>query len=236
MRRNDPDLESVAATEELPFAPEAVLAALSPVVLPRRLERLQEVVSHRTRRIAVVLDGISDPHNMSAVLRSADAFGVQDVHVVESDQPFKAARAVAKGSHRWLDVRKHTSGQACADVLQGAGYRLYVASMEGALSPTDLHHRVDAHPVALVFGNEHRGPGTELRARAEGTFAIGMRGFVESLNVSVAAAITLFAVRGDRPGDLNAGERAELLARFLLRTVRDAERIVKESVADTAAL
>jgi tRNA (guanosine-2'-O-)-methyltransferase len=158
-------------------------------------------------------------------MRSADAFGVQDVHVVPGPHGFQAAHRVAKGTHRWLDVIRHASAEACVTALHAAGYEVLVAAMEGAIPAETLAARPR---VALVFGNEHRGASEALRSGADGTFAVPMRGFVESLNVSVAAAVTLHVATSGRSGDIGADAREELLARWLMADVRDAERVVRE--------
>ena len=165
-----------------------------------------------------------DPHNASAILRSADAFGVQRVHIIPAPSGFHVSRPISKNAHRWLELKRHDAAEACADALEADGYRIYVASMEGTVTPRELSRE---SKVAVVFGNEHSGPSPAMRARAAGTYAIPMSGFVESLNVSVAAAITLQALTQDRPGELDDPAQAELIARWLLNTVRDGERVVR---------
>lgn len=230
MRRDDPRVQELelGRREPLPAPAVAVLEALGPLVTERRLKRLRTVAAGRLRSVAPVLESIADPHNASAILRSADAFGIQQVHVVPGPAGFHASRQISKGAHRWLDLQRHLDSAACADALRDAGYAIFVASMEGTVSPADLAKRPK---VAVVFGNEHRGPSPAMRERAEGTYAIPMRGFVESLNVSVAAAITLHALTTDRVGELSEGERDELVARWLLSTVRDGERVVRDHLA-----
>lgn len=225
MRRDDPDVYQVGPPLVLPAPAARVIEALSPLVTEARLRRIEEVVARRKRAVAVVLEGLTDPHNTSAVLRSCDAFGVQSVHVVAGKHGFPAAHRVSKGTHRWLDVARHETAARCLQSLRERGYRVVVATMGGALSPEDL---ASIDRVALVFGNEHAGPSEEARNGADDTCAIPMVGFVESLNVSVAAAITLYVAAARRPGDLDAAEREELTARFLMSTVRDAERVVRE--------
>ncbi|HJK91359.1 MAG TPA: RNA methyltransferase [Polyangiaceae bacterium LLY-WYZ-15_(1-7)] len=228
MRRGDPDTYEVelGGGATLPAPARDVIDALAPLVTPKRLARIEGVAAKRTYGVAAVLESIDDPHNASAILRSADAFGVQRVHVLPGPGGFQAARQVSKGAHRWLDLTPHPSPEACAEALTGAGYRILVASMEGELRPEALG---EFERVAVVFGNEHRGPSSALRAHAHGTYGIPMRGFVESLNVSVAAAITLHAATRDRPG-LAPEDRNALVARWLMADVRDAERIVAEHV------
>jgi tRNA (guanosine-2'-O-)-methyltransferase len=232
VRRDDPSLRPVESPPALPAEAALIVQALSPLVTPKRLDRFQKVIGQRTRTVIPVLEGFSDPHNMSAVLRSSDAFGLQELHVVETDQPFVAARTVAKGAERWLDVHKHKQPEACIEGLKARGYKIYVASMAGELRPEAFRKK---KKIALVFGNEHRGASEYMKGAADGTFAIPMVGFVESLNVSVATAIALFESRGERDGDLEEEDREQLLARFLMRSVQDAERIIREHLARVAA-
>ena len=227
MRRDDPRAEALdlARRPPLPAPPRTVIEALAPLVTERRLERLRQVARGRVTTVAPVLESIGDPHNASAILRSADAFGIQRVHVIPGETGFHASQQISKGAHRWLDLERHEDAAACADRLVADGYRIFVASMEGTITPREL--AVEPR-VAIVFGNEHRGPSPAMRERAAGTYAIPMRGFVESLNVSVAAAITLQAVTRDRRGELDPPQQNELVARWLLATVRDGDRVVRE--------
>jgi tRNA (guanosine-2'-O-)-methyltransferase len=227
MRRDDPDVYQVGLPPAVPAPPEVVIAALSPLVTEARLRRIQEVVARRKRSVIPVLEGLTDPHNTSAVLRSADAFGLQEVHVLEGPHGFPAAHRVSRGTDKWLDVIRHASSETCAAHLTARGYRLVVAAMGGRLTPEELR---DVPRVALVFGNEHAGASEATHSLARETCAIPMVGFVESLNVSVAAAITLYTAAAHRPGDLSADEREHLTARFLMSTVRDSARIVGEYV------
>lgn len=229
MRHDDPDVHEVkTGPPVLPAAPAQVIAALSPLITDRRRARIDEVVAGRTFDVIPVLDQVHDPHNASAILRSADAFGIQRVEVIPAPTGFQAARAVSKGAQRWLDVHSRASAADCHRALKAEGYEIFVASMEGEHRPEDLARRPK---VAVVFGHEHLGVSEEMRALADGAFAIPMRGFVESLNVSVAAAITLHALTASgRPG-LDAAAVEELRARYLMLTVRDAARVVAEYVA-----
>lgn len=228
MRRDEPDVYQVRGPPPLPAPAATVIAALSPVVTPARRARIDAVVARRSRRLIPVLEGVTDPHNGSAVLRSADAFGLQEVHVVDGPHGFLAAHAVSRGTHRWLDVVRHERAVDCVGALRSRGYEVWVAAMDGEHGPRDVgrHDR-----LAVVFGNEHRGASEAMRDGAHGTYAIGMRGFVESLNVSVAAAITMHAATAGRASELSPDERDELTARFLMATVRDAARIVAEHAA-----
>ena len=226
MRADGPDVIEVEGPPPLTYPAERVIEALSRVVTPERLRRLEEVVNARTDEVAVVLDRIADPHNSSAVLRSAEAFGVQQVHAIIGDYGFRASHGVSKGTQRWLDVTRYESAEACAARLKGEGRAIYVAAMDGEATPETLC-RVPR--LAVVFGNEHRGVSSEMRALADGAFSIPMRGFVESLNVSVAAAITLQAITREGRPRLEPVRRRELLARFLMNSVKNADEIIAQT-------
>ncbi|MEO0326810.1 MAG: RNA methyltransferase [Myxococcota bacterium] len=227
MRRSDPDTYPVAfgGPAPLPAPADAIIAALVPHVTPARWRRMQAVAAARSYAVQPVLESFHDPHNASAVLRSCDAFGIQRVHVVPGEEEFLAARKVSRGTDRWLELVRHEAIATCLGGLREAGFKVFVASMEGDVHPAEL---ATEPKVAVVFGNERKGPSPSARELADGTYAVPMRGFVESLNVSVAAAITLQAVMRGRPGDLSAHERQALEARYLMTTLASAEAILRE--------
>jgi tRNA (guanosine-2'-O-)-methyltransferase len=225
MRRDAPDNFEPMRAERLPAAPAVVIAALEPMLTVERRQRIAHVIAARSRAVVPVLDGVNDPHNVSAVLRSADAFGVQEVHLIEGGERFLASPRVAQGSERWVDTVSHGSASECVAALRKSGHRIFVATLDGALQPDALAQEPKA---AIVFGNEHDGVSRELRELADATYTIGMQGFVQSLNVSVAAAITLFAAMRGRPGDLPEEERVLLRARFCMLSVPRADEVMAE--------
>lgn len=228
MKRDDFEVNALGVTRQLPADPQTVIAALRPLLSEARMNRIEAAVQARTRSVVAVLEEFHDPHNVSAVLRSADAFGVQEVALIRSDLDFLAAKRVAKGTERWLDLHFFESPDACVQFLKERGFKIYAASMEGSLNPGDLKSRASEHPVAVVFGNEHAGPSRAIRDAADGVFQIPMVGFVESLNVSVAAATTLHVLRESRAGTLDASEQQALKARFMMNSAKDASRIVEQ--------
>ena len=232
MRADDPDVIEIEGPPPLEHAPDVVIEALSAVVTPQRLQRIEEVVANRTDHLAIVLDRIADPHNSSAVLRSADAFGVQAVHVIVGDHGFRASRGVSKGTHRWLDVTRYEHADACARRLKRDGFAIYVAAMGAKTTPDDLR---DVPRVAVVFGNEHRGVSPQMRELADGAFSIPMRGFVESLNVSGAAAITMQALARDGRPRLDARRREELRARFLMNSVKNPGAVIERFLGNDSS-
>ncbi len=228
MDRDLPEVETVSPPAPLPHDAARIVEVLAPLVTPARLARFQTILARRTRSLIPVLDGLSDPHNGAAVLRSADAFGCHEVHVVDGRFPFAVSHKVSRGTHRWLSIARHATAEACCDALVDRGYRIFVAAMEGTITPEELARVPRA---AVVFGNEHKGVSSAFRDRAHGVYQIPMVGFVESLNVSVASAITLYVASQGRHGDLSEEDRTDALARFLLTQVREADRIVKDALS-----
>jgi tRNA (guanosine-2'-O-)-methyltransferase len=226
--RNDPDAFELAPNLGIqPWGPEwtapGVIATLEPWVNVARRERLQQVLSRRLQSVTLVMDAPHDPHNGAAILRSCDAFGVQQVHVVSRREPFAVARRVTQGAERWVDVKLHASAEEAVELLVRAGYELVVSHPEGVLVPEEL----SAVPrLALVLGNEHDGICQTLTAAATNSVRIGMRGFAESLNVSVSAAILLSRATS-RPGDLAETDRLELYARWLYQSLTRASDILR---------
>jgi tRNA (guanosine-2'-O-)-methyltransferase len=200
-----------------------VIEALEPLTLPERRERLRQTLGKRLDSVTVVLDSPHDPHNGSAVLRSCDAFGIQRVHVVRSHEAFAASRMVAKGSQRWVDIIDHSSVEAAVDLLRRSGFRLLVTHPEGRLVPEDLPR---LGRVALVLGNERDGVSEELTRACDDTLRIPMCGFVESLNVSVTAAILAHAACHGRPGDLSERRAQNVYARWLRNSVPRADEVL----------
>ena len=199
-----------------------MIQTLEPLVNATRIERLQRVLAGRLENVTVVMDAPHDPHNGAAVLRSCDAFGVQRVHVVTRRESFKIARRVTQGAEQWVDVITHPTPEAAIRTLHSAGYRLIASHPEGELLPEQL---AAVPRVALVLGNEHDGICQGLYAAAHSTVRIPMRGFAESLNVSVSAAI-LLAAAGARPGDLEAAQKRLLYARWLHHSLTRASDIL----------
>jgi tRNA (guanosine-2'-O-)-methyltransferase len=202
----------------------AIAAALEPFVTAERRARLLEVFGARLDAVTVLMDAPYDPHNGAAVLRSCDAFGIQRLHVVErNDIKFLAARQVARGSEQWVDVHAYPTSDKAIAALRASGHTLIGTHPKGDLGPADLRHV--ARPC-LVLGNERDGIHAELSAACEKTVRIPMRGFAESLNVSVTGAVLLQYATDGRPGDLPEAERLFLFARALVLTVDHAAEIL----------
>jgi tRNA (guanosine-2'-O-)-methyltransferase len=203
--------------------PEPIIAALEDLVTPARRRRLEDVFAARLDSVTLLMDAPHDPHNGAAMLRSCDAFGVCRVHVVERSEAFTASNAVAKGAERWVDVVPHRDVAAAVAVLSASGHVLVGTHPEGALTPEAL---ATMPRVALVMGNEHDGISAELAAACAARVRVPMRGFVESLNVSVSAAILLSMATAGRPGDLPELARRRWYARGLALSLPKSRQIL----------
>ncbi len=206
-------------------------------LVPERKARIDEVVANRTRTLTVVMEAFCDPQNVNAVLRTCDAFGIQELHAVEGPMKrFDRNKKISQNADKWLDVHRWRSTAECLAKLKADGFAIYVTHLDpGTRALGDLSF---AGKVALVFGSESRGVSADAVALADATFAIPMRGFVQSFNVSVAAAITLAKaverreVERGRHGDLPDAEAAALRERFYVLAVKQRTRIAKaEAVA-----
>jgi tRNA (guanosine-2'-O-)-methyltransferase len=212
----------VARAEELGYG--RVTAVLEPLVTEDRRARLREVIGQRLGSVAVVFDGPYDPHNGAAVVRSCEAFGVQRLHVVERPgTPFAVARSVARGAQKWIDVVCHAEAATVLDWARDDAIPLVAAHPEGNLGPEDLQRMPR---VGIVLGNEREGIRGEIARACVARVRVPMRGFVESLNVSVTAAILLHAATRGRSGDLDDRDRARLYARGLILSVPRALEIL----------
>jgi len=157
----------------------------------RRRERIMRVLERRQPDLTVVIENIHDPHNVSAILRSCDAVGVMRVELLYTVEKFpRIGRKSSSSANKWLERRKSTSVDVCYETLRAEGFKIYATHLDSkavSLYDLDLTER-----VALVFGNEHRGVSDEAARKADANFQIPMVGMIQSLNVSVAAAVSLY--------------------------------------------
>jgi len=216
-----------ASSVLVPWGPswsaERVIAKLEPLVLERRRERISEVIAGRLGSVTVLLDELSDPHNRAAIVRSCDAFGVQELHSVQPARDFSVHHGVAAGTERWVDVLAHADASSAVAEVERRGFELVLTHPKGELTPDDL---ATIPRVALILGNEHRGLDPVFSRAAARSVRIPMRGFVESLNVSVSAAVLLAAATRSRSGDLPGASRQHLYARALFYTVPRASEVL----------
>lgn len=159
---------------------------------PRREEKLKRVISHRQRSLAVVLENVHDPHNISAVLRSCDAVGVLDVFVIHTAEfrTRKLGRKSSASAKKWVNVFYYDSTEECFAELRKKGLEIWVTHLSS--DAKNLYEMELTKPIALVFGNEKDGVTEKAVELADGNFIIPMIGMIQSLNISVACAVSLY--------------------------------------------
>jgi tRNA (guanosine-2'-O-)-methyltransferase len=159
---------------------------------PERKKRLTDVLHHRQPGIAVVLENVFDPHNISAVMRSCDAVGIQDIYVLNTKIPRhkKWGRRSSSSAAKWLTVHEFENTGECFSALRKSFDRIYTTHLSAdAASLYDIRF---TGQIALVFGNEHDGVSDESRSLADGNFIIPQVGMIRSLNISVACAVAIY--------------------------------------------
>ncbi|MGB1074974.1 MAG: TrmH family RNA methyltransferase [Flavobacteriales bacterium] len=209
---------------------------LSPFLSEERRNRFESVLKHRTRHLSVVLENVYQSRNASAVMRSCDGFGIQDVHLIEDINPWVFNRGVSKGTPTWLTLHRYRGAQdpttACLKRLREKGYRIVVTSPH--VDGYEIQDLPVNQPVALVMGTEWKGASERMLNAADDHVRIPMRGFAESLNISVAAAVGLHnltnRIRSELTPEiwgLDKHEKAELRDEWAAKSVRGADAILR---------
>jgi tRNA (guanosine-2'-O-)-methyltransferase len=213
-------------------SPDEMIERLRPHLTRERMERIETVVAHRTQTVVTVIEGLINFGNVSAVMRSAEALGFYRFHIIESEATrFKNSPRTSQGAEKWLDVEQWTSPAACATALKKQGYTLVATHLDETSVAIDA---IDfTRPTALIFGNEAEGVSADLLALADRHCIIPMAGFVQSFNISVAAAVALYHAYRDRMGrqgfhgDLSDTEKKALIADYYSRSLKHAEEILQ---------
>ena len=208
---------------------------LSGFVTEARLNKFNSVIRNRTRHITVALENIFQPHNASAVLRSCDCFGIQDIHIIENEFKYEVNDEIALGSSKWLTLVHHSGEEnntrACINQLRAEGYRII------ATTPHKNDCSIEELPVdtklALFFGTELNGISQDIIKEADGFVKIPMFGFTESFNISVSVALSLYELtnrlrKSDTNWHLTDEENTEIKLSWLKNSIRDAKLLEKE--------
>ena len=159
---------------------------------PERKEKLLSVIRKRQNDLAIVLENVQDPHNISAVMRTCDAVGVQDIYVLNTRIPRhkKFGPRSSSSAAKWLSVHQFDNAAACFEELRKKYTRILTTHL--AADSVNLYDIDFTGSIALVFGNEHSGVSEEIRQLADGNFLIPQMGIIRSLNISVACAVSLY--------------------------------------------
>ncbi len=171
-----------------------LLDKLLELITPERVDRFYEIINHRTNHIRVVVEDIFQPQNASAVIRSCDCFGIQNLHIIENKNKYKLNPDVALGSSKWVNLHKHNSTdtnntKSCIDELKSSGYKIIATTPHG--KTTSLEDFDVTQKFALFFGTEKEGLSEEVIEKADVRLKVPLYGFTESLNISVCAAVCL---------------------------------------------
>lgn len=159
---------------------------------PERKQKLISVLSKRQNDITVVLENVFDPHNISAVMRTCDAVGVQEIYVLNTKIPphKKWGAKSSSSAAKWLTIHQYENAAECFSSLRKRYSKILTTHLSS--DAISLHNIDFTKSIALVFGNEHSGVSDEIRALADGNFIIPQVGIIQSLNISVACAVTLY--------------------------------------------
>lgn len=190
---------------------------LEELVTENRLQRMKEVAASRTAGLTLLFDELHHPHNISAVIRSADAFGVSDLHLLCSSS--ELSKGITMGTEKWVRVWCHENWENAVQKIKDDGYKLLLATAKAGVSNEASLKEVNfEEKICLVFGSEKRGPREELQKATVGNVYVEMNGFVESLNVSVAAATCIYHatfVADPSPPKISKDEQNKLLRHWL---------------------
>ncbi|MBM3412761.1 MAG: RNA methyltransferase [Bacteroidetes bacterium] len=159
---------------------------------PERFEKLSAVLQRRQFNLTVVLENVFDPHNISAVMRTCDAVGVQELYILNTKIPRhkKWGARSSSSAAKWLTIHQFEDTDQCFEKLRKQGFSIITTHLDADAVP--LYTMDLTASLALVFGNEHNGVSEEVRAKADGNFVIPQVGIIQSLNISVACAVTLY--------------------------------------------
>jgi tRNA (guanosine-2'-O-)-methyltransferase len=211
---------------------------LASYLTEHRKMAIERVLNGRTRKITVVLEDIYQPQNASAVVRTCECLGIQDIHIIENTTPYQLNKKVLKGAYKWVNIIRYKSKNTnntftCLETLRNMGYRIVATDPAGTHSLEDF--AIGDAKTALVFGNEDRGVSADVLKQCDCTLRIPMTGFTESLNLSVSVAICLFEimVRLWKQGDysLTPEEKEDLRLSWYRKSVRGAALIEKRFLA-----
>ena len=210
-----------------------LISYLSSFVTEERVELFQTKIKERSRHLTVVLEDVFQSRNISAAMRSADCFGLQDVHIIENKNKFISDKTVSLGAGEWLNIIQHNKAkqntELCIENLKKQGYQIIATTPHNSditLNEVDIEN----NKIAILFGTELTGLSNEALSLADKKMKIEMHGFTESLNISVSAAICCQNLSNKmRKSDVNwkikENEADEIMLNWLRNTIKSSEEI-----------
>lgn len=224
------NLENPFVFSQGEFSAQEILEKLEPLLTEERIQRMNVVIENRTFGFIPVLENIYDRGNISAVMRSAEAFGFFRCHIIEQENAkFKASNRVTKGADKWLDVKVHRSAESSVKELKSQGFQIFATHLEASKSIEVVDF---SKPTAIVLGNEKEGVSPEMVDLCDGNVIIPMQGFSQSFNISVAAALVFqqaYLARKKalgQSGDLSREEKLFVRANYVLRNLENPGKIL----------
>ena len=212
-----------------------MITHLSSFLSEERNNKFNDVLLNRTRKITVVLEDLYQSHNASAVIRSCELFGIQDIHVIEGNNKFSTNNEISVGSAGWVDIYKYgynseLNASSCYQRLKESGYTIVATSPDVDSKGLDSINIDDK--TALLFGTEENGLSEEALAVSDFSVAIPMYGFTESFNVSVACSLILRDLverlrHSNSNWKLSEEEISEIKYSWLMKSVKNSDLIVK---------
>lgn len=163
---------------------------------PRRYARLRAILDRRQKDLTVLMDNVHKPHNLSAIMRTCDAVGIPRIHAISDGTKFRPSPSSSGGTRRFVEVQTHPDYLTALGLLRRQGHRIFAADLDDRA--VDFRELDYTRPTAIVLGAEKQGVREQVRAAVDGTITIPIIGAVESLNVSVAAAVILYEAQRQR--------------------------------------
>lgn len=204
-----------------------------------RKERFKQVLSERTRHFTIVTEDIYQLHNTSAVMRTCDVFGIQDLHVVEEKVSKRIDKEIAMGAQKWVTFNRYNSIKNCIDNLKGSGYQIIATTPHD--NSTMLHEFDISKKSAFFFGKESEGLSDTVMEAADGFLKIPMYGFTESLNISVSAAIIMQYVvskmkQTNVKWQLSDQEKMMVEMEWMKNTIKASDKIIERYYMERAKI
>lgn len=207
-----------------------LLNYLEDFISEERRERFISVLANRTKHITVALEDVFQMHNTSAVIRSCDCFGIQEAHLIQNRNANELDKNIAMGAQQWVDVHRYKDTSDCIKALKTRGYKIIATTPhnDSVLLPDFM---VD-DKIALFFGTERDGLTSAVLEQADGFLKIPMKGFTESLNISVAAAIILQdlsikLMKTDVSWQLTEDEKLEKRLEWTMKSIKSIDKILE---------